>query len=112
MAAEPVTVVVTFKIRAGQEQRFEAALLEHLPRCVAEPTCRRMWVHQDPEDVTRFMLFEEWDDRSEFLDVQLQRPYRAPYMAATEHLWAEPRQTTLWRRLRTTWEDPSRPAGA
>ena len=104
MAPEPITVVVTFTIRDGERERFLATLLAHLPSCVAEQTCRRMWVHEDPDDPNRFMLFEEWDDRTEFLEVQLARPYREPYMAATEHLWAAPRATTLWRRVPTAWD--------
>jgi quinol monooxygenase YgiN len=104
MTDDPVTVVVTFKIRPGEEERFKTALLAHLPACVAEPTCRRMWFYEDPDDPTRFMLYEDWDDRDEFLEVQLKRPYRRPYMEATEHLWESPRVTTLWRRVSTEWE--------
>ncbi len=104
---DPITVVVTFTIKAGERERFLEALLAHLPNCVAEETCERMWVYDDPEDPARFMLFEEWADRREFLEVQLERPYRKPYMAATEHLWAKPRETAIWRRLPTAWDPRS-----
>jgi quinol monooxygenase YgiN len=104
MAAEPITVVVTFQIKEGERERFRRALLDHLPNCVGELTCRRLWVYEDPADPARFMLYEDWDDMTEFLEVQLQRPYREPYMAATEHLWARPRETSIWRRLSTEWE--------
>ena len=104
---DPITVVVTFTIKVGERDRFKAALLAHLPNCVAEQTCERMWVYDDPEDPARFMLFEEWADRTEFLEVQLKRAYREPYMAATEQLWAAPRETTIWRRVPTAWDPPS-----
>ena len=100
----PVTVVVTFQIKEGCEEEFERALREHLPLPAGEETCERFWVYRDHDDPRKFLFFEEWADYDEFITVQLNRAYRTPYLAATEHLWAVPRVTTLYRRVPMPWD--------
>jgi quinol monooxygenase YgiN len=104
----PVTVVVTFQIKEGRAEEFEHALRAHLPHSAGEETCERFWVYRDQSDPHKFLFFEEWADYDEFVTVQLHRPYRAAYMAATEHLWATPRVTNFFRRAPMPWDaDPS-----
>jgi quinol monooxygenase YgiN len=95
--SEPLVVHCTFRIEAGEEERFKALLVElGVEACVEnEPGCTLLWVHQDPEDPGRFMLYEQWRDRASF-EASFESPWRAIYSSATEHLWAEPRVTTVW----------------
>jgi quinol monooxygenase YgiN len=104
---QPVTVVVTFQIKEGCAEEFEHALREHLPLSAREESCEHFWVYRDQSDPHEFLFFEEWADYDEFVTVQLRRPYRAAYMAATEHLWASPRVTTFYHRIPMSWDpDP------
>lgn len=95
----PLTVLVTFRIKAGRDDHFLAILLPHLRRVADEANCMSMFVHRDVDDPTRFMLFEQWRDRDEFLDVQMHRAYRVPYNEALTDLEAEPRKVTLWAEV-------------
>ena len=53
-----------------------------------------------PEDPTRFMLYETWEDHDEVLAVQLHRPYRHAWHAALPELLATPRDISIWQPLR------------
>jgi quinol monooxygenase YgiN len=66
----------------------------------AEATFREASLHEDPEDASRFMLYETWEDHEEVLNVQLHRPYRQAYHEALPDLLAEPRDVSMWRPLR------------
>jgi autoinducer 2-degrading protein len=103
VAHQPITVVVTFKIKDGQQQRFEEAIREHLPNCVAEPGLLRFWVYRHPDEPTRYLFYEDWSDRAAF-QASMEAEWRGPYMAATEHLWAEPRRWDEWERVSMDWD--------
>jgi quinol monooxygenase YgiN len=57
-------------------------------------------LHQDPEDPTRFMLYETWADRDDVENVQLRRAYRQPYLARLPELLRDERRIQLWKPLR------------
>lgn len=103
MSATPVTVVATFKIKRGSEEEFAAAIHEWVPYCVAEPGMLRFWVYRDPADPTRFLFYEDWDDRASF-DASMAADWREPYAAATQHLWDEARQVEVWERVDVAWD--------
>lgn len=105
----PVTVVATFKIKAGREEEFEAAVHEHVPNCVADPGLLRFWVYRDPDDPTRFLFYEDWESRAHF-DASMAAEWRGPYMAATQHLWDDERRVEVWERIAVAW-DPFGPDG-
>lgn len=47
-----------------------------------------------PETV---LLVETWTSREYFEQVQLKRPYYAPYLARVQPMWAEERRLQHWR---------------
>ena len=47
-------------------EKFIEAIHEHVPNCVADPGLLRFWVYRDPGDPTRFMFYEDWEDRASF----------------------------------------------
>ena len=57
-------------------------------------------LHQDPDDPTRFMLYETWADRTDLVEVQMQREYRSAYEARLAEILREPRRAEVWRPLR------------
>ncbi|TDS13089.1 putative quinol monooxygenase [Sphingobacterium paludis] len=76
---------------------FEAILLPHLERVASEETCITMIANRDPNDKTRYMLYERWADEKEFLEVQIKRPYRVPYEEKVGPLEAAPRKVSIWK---------------
>lgn len=100
MSNEAVSVLVFFRIKPGKEEEFKRHLVDMTTDFVRkEPNCLQLYMHQDPHDPTRFMLYENWVDKGQFLSEQLQQPYFTPYVEATEPLWAEPRRLTLWTMI-------------
>jgi len=58
-------------------------------------------VHQDPEDPTRFMLYETWADRDDFFDVQMKKSYRSELERILPGLLRAPREITVFEPLRS-----------
>lgn len=95
-----VTYLIRFAVIPEQRQRFLALLEGVLDTMRAEPTFHEAILHRDPEDPTRFMLYETWEDHDEVLAVQLHRPYRHAWHAALPELLATPRDISIWQPLR------------
>jgi quinol monooxygenase YgiN len=100
-AGEPVTVLVTLRIRPGREAEFLALLAPVLDAMRTEPTFVTASLHRDPADPSRFLLHEVWADRTDLIEVQVKRPYRADYWARLPELLAAPREVQEWRPMRT-----------
>ena len=102
MPSDRITIEARFQIQAGREEEFKDAWLTlGVANCLAnEPACDILWAYQDPDDPTRFMLYEEWTSRAAF-EASMSSAWRIPYAEATEHLWATPRQITIWERVAT-----------
>ncbi len=61
-----VVLAVTWVASPGQEEAV-AAILEELARLSqAEPGCIQYDVHRDPDDPTRFFLWERYRDQAAF----------------------------------------------
>jgi quinol monooxygenase YgiN len=101
----PLTVIVTLQVRPGLEEEFLSLLTPVLDAMRDEPSFIDAALHRDPEDPSRFMLYETWADREDLVKVQMARPYRQTYEAALPRLLAAPRQAQVWNRLR---RDPAR----
>jgi quinol monooxygenase YgiN len=101
----PVTVVITLQVHPGLEEEFLSLLTPVLDAMRDEATFIDAALHRDPEDPSRFMLYENWADREELVQVQMARPYREAYAAALPRLLAAPREVQVWNRLR---HDPAR----
>jgi len=95
-----VTYLIRFAVKPDRVPRFLSLLNGVLDAMRAEATFREAILHEDPEDASRFMLYETWEDHEEVLNVQLHRPYRRAYHEALPDLLAEPRDVSMWRPLR------------
>ena len=95
-----LSVVVTLLVKAGCEEEFLRLLGPVLDAMRHEPTFVNAALHRDPEDPTRFMLYETWADRTDLVEVQMQRAYRSAYEARLPELLREPRRAEVWRPLR------------
>src|SRR5688572_16743901 len=57
-----LVVVVSLHVKAGHEDEFLRLLAPVLDAMRHEATFVNAALHQDPEDPTRFMLYETWAD--------------------------------------------------
>lgn len=95
-----VTAVLVLRVKPGREAAFLDLLAPVLDAMRREATFINAILHRDPEDPTRFLLYETWADRQDLLEVQMRRPYRDAYWAALPELLAAPREVAVWTPLR------------
>lgn len=102
-------VIVSIHLKPGAEKEFLDLLMPVIDGVRLEPTFINNFLHQDPEDPTRFMVYENWADRDEFFAVQMKRDYRKAYESRLPELLAEPRGVEIWRPLRSDYADRRAP---
>jgi quinol monooxygenase YgiN len=93
-------VVVSLHVKPGREEEWLRLLAPVLDAMRQEPTFVNAVLHRDPDDPTRFMLYETWAGWDDLANVQMKRGYRAAYEARLPDLLREPRQARVWRPLR------------
>jgi quinol monooxygenase YgiN len=100
VAGGNVAFVVTLALKPGCEERFLDLLTPVLDAMRRETTFVNAVLHQDPEDPTRFMLYETWTDLDDVVQVQMGRDYRRAYWDHLPELLREPREVQTWRPMR------------
>lgn len=95
-----LSVVVTLLVKPEHEAEFLRLLMPVLDAMRHEPSFINAALHRDPADPTRFMLYETWADRTDLVEVQMQRPYRSAYEARLPDLLREPRRAEVWQPVR------------
>lgn len=95
-----VTFIVTLALKPGCEEEFLDLLTPVLDAMRHEPTFINAVLHQDPEDPSRFMLYETWADLDDVVQVQMHRDYRKAYWERLPDLLREPRQIQTWTPMR------------
>jgi quinol monooxygenase YgiN len=98
--ARGVSFTVTLHVKPGLEQRFLDLLTPVLDAMRHESTFINAVLHRDPDDPTRFMLYETWADLDDVVQVQLKRAYRSAYHEALPSLLREERGISVWQPLR------------
>jgi quinol monooxygenase YgiN len=96
----PLVAVVSLHLKPGREEEWLRLVTPVLDAMRHEPTFINAVLHRDPDDPTRFMLYETWADRDDLVNVQMKRGYRTAYEARLPDLLREPRQATIWQPLR------------
>jgi len=95
-----VTYLIRFAVKPDRVPRFLSLLNGVLDAMRVEATFHEAILHEDPENASRFMLYETWEDHEEVLHVQLHRPYRQSFHEALPDLLAETRDISMWQPLR------------
>jgi quinol monooxygenase YgiN len=95
-----VAVTVSIHVKPGCEGEFLRLVTPVLDAMRHEAAFVNAVLHQDPEDPTRFMLYETWADRDDLSRVQVHREYRKAYWARLPEILREPRQMQVWQPLR------------
>ena len=60
-------VIVSLHVKPGTETEFLRLLMPVIDGVRTEKTFINNFLHQDPDDPTRFMVYENWADKDEFL---------------------------------------------
>lgn len=97
---DSVVFIVTLTLKPGCEEEFLDLLMPVLDAMRHETTFINAVLHQDPEDPTRFMLYETWANFDDVANVQIHRDYRQPYWDRLPELLREPRQVQMWKPIR------------
>lgn len=98
MAAEPVTVVISYRAQAGQGARALSELGALIREVVArEPDCLGIRLHQDPDDDTRLLLYEAWSSRAAYSGPHMQTPHLGAFIAKAREFLAGPPTIEFWR---------------
>jgi quinol monooxygenase YgiN len=100
MPREPFVAVISIHVKPDSVDEFLRILSRVADAVRCEPTLISNVAHLDPEDETKFMLWEMWSDQRDFFEVQMLREYRKPYESRLPHLLAEPREVRIWQPLR------------
>lgn len=95
----PYILLIKLKMKPGEEETFKRELQEILKQVRQEPACIDITGHQDPEDPSRYMLFEVWTSAEAFAEFESGRAYIREYLARVGELWAEPRDLSVWERV-------------
>lgn len=97
----PVAFTVGIRVKPGFEAEFLELVTPVLDAMRHDPTFLNAALHRDPEDATRFLIYETWADLDDVVHVQLQRAYRKPFADRLPAVLAEARQIGVWSLLRS-----------
>ena len=91
--------VLTVQIRIKPEnvEAFMSKLAENAKNARKEPGCKQFDVLLDPNDKTKVMLYEVYNDEKAF-EAHQQTPHFKKYLAEAVSLLAS-RERSVWKRL-------------
>jgi quinol monooxygenase YgiN len=98
MADGKVTVVATFKAKAGMEDAARDAILALIAPTRAEAGCVNYDLHQTTDDPSLFMLYENWVSQKD-LDAHLAMPYLKELLGKADDLFKEPVDIAIWQMI-------------
>lgn len=96
----PIILSVTEHVRAECLDEYLELVNGVADAMRHEETFQYLIVGQDPDDPTRFNYFEAWEDRTEFYEVQMKRPYRDRFEERIPAMLKTPRSIVEWHPLR------------
>ena len=89
-------LVVNIRIKPESVDAFMKGVLENARNARKEPGCRQFEVLVDPNDRSKAMLFEIYDDESAF-EAHQATPHFKKYLAEAVPLLAS-RERSIWKR--------------
>ena len=98
-ANRPIIVTMNMWARDGTDADV-AALFRYMFDIVSrEPSCRLLRAQRSVSDPSHYLLYEEWDDHDEFVDVQLKRPYRREFAERMQKLKATDSKMEIFENI-------------
>lgn len=99
MNNKQVTVLILFQAKPGMEETAKKEVMALIEPVIAEPACINVNLHQDPDDRTRFMLYENWADKDYYTGEHMQASHLQAYLKKSEEFLAEPPRIIFWELL-------------
>lgn len=99
MNNKQVTVLILFQAKPGMEETLKKEMMALIEPVIAEPACINVNFHQDSDDQTRFMLYENWADKDFYTSDHMQTPYLQAYLKKSEEFLLEPPRIMFWEML-------------
>ena len=93
---KPFVLVVSIRIKPENVDRWMPMALDNMRAARKEPGCRQFDVLVDPEDKTKLMLFEVYDDQKAFEAHQAGAAFKK-YLAEAVPLLAS-RERQFWNK--------------
>jgi autoinducer 2-degrading protein len=90
-------LVVQLKIKPESVDRFMQGLQANAREARKEPGCRQFDILVDPNDKTKAMLYEVYNDEKAF-EAHQQTPHFKKYLAEAVPLLAS-RERSVWKRI-------------
>ena len=90
-------LAVQIRIKPDNVEAFMSKLAENAKNARKEPGCRQFDVLVDPNDKTKVMLYEVYNDEKAF-EAHQQTPHFKKYLAEAVSLLAS-RERSVWKRL-------------
>jgi quinol monooxygenase YgiN len=102
---DPFVMEVRLFLKPECKDEYLVALDKVIGLARAEPTCRYLLVFESAEDPNTIVLLESWADMQTFRDEVLNRDFYRQYLAASEAMYAAPREVVQLRPLHDS-DDP------
>jgi autoinducer 2-degrading protein len=90
-------LAVQIRIKPENVEAFMSKLAENAKNARKEPGCKQFDVLVDPNDKTKVMLYEVYNDEKAF-EAHQQTPHFKKYLAEAVSLLAS-RERSVWKRL-------------
>ena len=94
-----ITVLIHYQAKLGMEDVAKQELTSLIASVVSEKACIGINLHQDPNDSTRFMLYENWADEDFYLGEHMQTPYIQSFIQKAMDFLVGPPEISFWKQL-------------
>ena len=97
MGAEPIVVLIAFKIQPGRESlatQVMTSLIATVRR--EEPACSGITMIRDAADPTRILLYELWPDRDSYMGPHMETPHIKAFKAQAGELFTGAPEISFW----------------
>ncbi len=99
MNNNPITVLINYQAKLGMEDVAKQELTFLIASVFSEEACIAINLHQDPNDPTRFMLYENWADKDFYFGEHMQTSYIQSFIQKAGDFLVAPPEISFWKRL-------------
>ena len=94
-----ITVLIQYQAKLGSEEQAKQELTSLIALVVSEEACIGINLHQDPNDSTCFMLYENWADKDFYLGEHMQTPYIQNFIQRAGDFLVAPPEISFWKQF-------------
>jgi quinol monooxygenase YgiN len=100
MSAEPIVVLIEFRIQPGKEHLATQVMTSLIAKVrKEEPACAGITMIRDAADPARVLLYELWPDRDSYMGPHMDTPHIKAFKAQGGELFAGPPGITFWNTV-------------